>query len=81
MTITLTSEQQRSLEAEVAAGRFESVEEAVRLAVENLLPADTRDLGWAKPLLDEARASLGRGEGMTLDEFNAHVENRLKDLD
>jgi len=78
MTITLTREQEERLEAEVAAGRFASVEEAVRLAVADFLqPLDTADLSWAKPYLDEARAQAARGETVTLDEFNAHVEKRL----
>jgi antitoxin ParD1/3/4 len=80
MTITLTPEQQKWLEAEVAAGRIPSVEEAVRLAVDHLLmPVDTDDLSWAKPYLDEARAQVARGEYVTLEEFNAHVEKRLKE--
>ena len=82
MTITLTSEQQERLEAAVAAGQFASVEEAVQYAVDNLVltAADLDDLSWAKPLLDEARASLARGEGLSLEEFNAHVEKRLESL-
>lgn len=80
MTITLTPEQQKRLEAEVAAGRFGSVEEAVRIAVAYFLePIDTTDLSWAKPHLDEARARIARGEYITLDEFNAHVEKSLKE--
>jgi len=80
MTITLTPKQQKRLEAEVAAGRFTSVEEAVRLAVADFLaPVNTTDLSWAKPLLDEARAEIARGEHITLDEFNAHVEKRLRE--
>ena len=37
MTITLTPEQQEWLEAEVAAGHFSSVEEAVQFAVAELM--------------------------------------------
>ncbi len=81
MTITLTPEQQKWLEAEVAAGRFMSVEEAVRLAVaEFMLPIDTSDLDWVRPYLDEARAEIARGEYVTLEEFNAHANERLKAL-
>jgi Arc/MetJ-type ribon-helix-helix transcriptional regulator len=80
MTITLTPAQQKWLEAEVAAGRYASVEEAVRAAVDALMPPELRDLSWTKPYLDEARASLARGEGVTLEEFNAQVEKRLKEL-
>ncbi|MEJ0078554.1 MAG: hypothetical protein WDO17_24560 [Alphaproteobacteria bacterium] len=81
MTITLTPKQQAWLEAEVAAGHFDSVEEAVQIAVAELMrPVDTTDLSWAKPYIDEARASLARGEFVTLDEFNAHVDEKLKTL-
>ena len=64
MTITLTPEQQKRLEAAVAAGQFASVEEAVRWAVDHFVvtDADLGDLSWAKPYLDEARESLARGE-------------------
>ena len=80
MTITLTPEQQARLEAEVAAGRFASIEEAVRLAVADfLMPLDTSDLLWAKPYLDEARAEIARGEHVTLDEFNARIDKRLNE--
>ncbi len=81
MTITLTPEQQKWLEAEVAAGRFVSVEEAVRQAVaEFMLSIDTSDLDWAKPYLDEARAEIARGEYATHDEFERELADRIKSL-
>ena len=83
MTITLTPEQQKRLEAAVAAGQFASVEEAVRFAVDHFVLTDTdlADLSWAKPYLDEARESLARGESVSLEEFNAHVEKHLEKLE
>ena len=81
MTITLTPEQQKRLEAEVAAGRFASVEEAVRIAVATFLaPIDTTDLSWAKPYLDAARAELARGEYVTHEEFKREFAERIKAL-
>jgi Arc/MetJ-type ribon-helix-helix transcriptional regulator len=81
MTITLTPKQQAWLEAEVAAGHFASVEEAVQLAVAELMrPIDTGDLSWAKPYVDAGRAQIERGETMSLEEFNAHVDEKLKPL-
>ena len=82
MTITLTPEQQKRLEAAVAAGQFASVEEAVRLAVDRLMldEAEHGDLSWVKPYLDEARAEIARGETISLEEFNAHAEERLSKL-
>jgi Arc/MetJ-type ribon-helix-helix transcriptional regulator len=79
MTITLTPKQQAWLEAEVAAGHFASIEEAVQIAIAELMrPIDTRDLSWAKPYIDEARASLARGEGIPADQVFAEIDERLK---
>jgi Arc/MetJ-type ribon-helix-helix transcriptional regulator len=78
MTITLTNDQQKRLEREVAEGRFTSVEDAVRAAVENLLPVDTSDLAWAKPFLDEARASLAEGESHKIEDVFAESDVWLK---
>ena len=75
MTITLTPEQQKWLEAEVAAGHFASVEEAVQVAIAELMRPD--DL-WAKPYIDVARASLARGEGIPAEQVFAEVDKRLK---
>lgn len=78
MTITLKHDQQKLLEREVAAGRFTSVEDAVRAAVDNLLPADASDLAWTKPLLDEARVSLARGESLSVEDVFAESDSWLK---
>jgi Arc/MetJ-type ribon-helix-helix transcriptional regulator len=78
MTITLTPAQQKRLEGEVAAGRYASVEEAVGAAVDALMPLALRDLSWAKPYLDEARASLARGEGVSAEEAFAETDAWLK---
>jgi antitoxin ParD1/3/4 len=60
MTITLPREQQEWLEAQVRAGFYDSVEEAVASIVGEHMHLDVDDLAWAKPLVDEARASLDR---------------------
>ncbi len=78
MTITLTPEQQKRLEAAVAAGQFASVEEAVRFAVDQLVVDDLGDLSWAKPYLDEARAQIARGESHSLEEVFAETDAWLK---
>jgi Arc/MetJ-type ribon-helix-helix transcriptional regulator len=81
MTITLTPEQQQRLEAEVAAGRFASVEDAVRLAVAEFLSlVDKNDLSWAKPYLDEARAQFDRGEYVEYDDVKRELAERVKSL-
>jgi hypothetical protein len=72
MTITLAPEQQTWLEAEVAAGHYVSVEEAVRLAVaELMIPIDTTDLilGEAVILTRRALPLLGARELMPSRSF------------
>lgn len=68
MSIQLSPEQQRWLEAQVAAGHFSSLEEAVTVAIADLMAIAEDDLDWAKPLVDEAIASVERGEGIPADE-------------
>jgi hypothetical protein len=69
MSITLTPEQQRWLEGQVAAGHFPSVEDAVRMAVADFKAINTDDLTWAKPYVDEARESVARGEVVSGDDL------------
>jgi Arc/MetJ-type ribon-helix-helix transcriptional regulator len=78
MGAILTTEQQKWLEAEVAAGHFPSVEDAVRIAVADMKAASTADLGWVKPYLDEARAAASRGATITLAEHRARMAQRLQ---
>ncbi len=80
MTITLTPEQLQRLQQLVAEGRFESVDEAVRLAVADLMAADSDDLVWAKPLVDAARASLASGEGIPADSVRTELNSYLKSI-
>jgi hypothetical protein len=42
---------------------------------------DADDLAWARPPVDEARASVARGEGMTLAEYQARMTERFGKLD
>jgi antitoxin ParD1/3/4 len=78
MTITLTPEQLKWIEQQVASGKFGSVEDAVRLAVADLMAVDAGDLAWAKPLVDEARASIARGEGTAAKAVKAEFDAYLK---
>ena len=80
MTFTLTPEQEQRLEAEVAAGRFESIEQAVRMAIDHFVPPDIGDLSWAKPYIDVARAQIERGEFVTHEEFKREIAERIKSL-
>jgi Arc/MetJ-type ribon-helix-helix transcriptional regulator len=69
MSITLTPEQQRWLEGEVAADHFPSVEDAVRMAVAVFKPINTDDLSGAKRHVEEARESVARGEIISGEDF------------
>jgi antitoxin ParD1/3/4 len=81
--IELTPEQVRWLEAEVAAGRFASVEDGVRMAVAEMMIGsidEADDLDWAKPLVDEAIAEIERGESLPLDQVRAELDAYLKSI-
>ncbi|HEY4168754.1 MAG TPA: hypothetical protein VGM96_18350 [Reyranella sp.] len=76
MTIQLSPEQQRWLEAQVEVGHFASLDQAIAVAVANLLATED-DLEWAKPLVDEAAAELDRGEGVPGNEALARIRRVL----
>jgi antitoxin ParD1/3/4 len=80
MSITLTSDQEARLSALVISGHFASIEEAARALLDERLAElgriDDDDMAWAKPLVDEARAAVARGEVMTLEEHRARNAER-----
>jgi antitoxin ParD1/3/4 len=80
MNISLPREQQEWLEAEVAAGHFSSVDEALAVAVAELMSLHDDDLAWAKPYVDEARAEAERGETISGDEFLKWLDERTESL-
>ena len=69
MNISLPSDQRAWLEAEVAAGHFTSVDEAVAAAVASLMDLEADDLAWAKPQVDEARASVAKGNVVSGEDY------------
>jgi antitoxin ParD1/3/4 len=84
MSITLTPDQEARLAMLVAAGDFATVEEAARALLDQKL-ADlesdqTDDLGWAKPLVDEARTAVERGDVITLEEHRTRTRQLLAKL-
>ena len=81
MPITLTPEPIQWLETEVAIGRFGSLEDGVRVAVDELMqprnePDD--DLMWAMPLVDEAIAEIDQGQGIGWDDAKKSLDAMLK---
>ncbi len=80
MKITLPTEQQKWLEAQVAAGSFASIDEALAVAVADLMAIQNDDLAWAKPYVDQARASVARGDLLSGEEFFKRLNLRLETL-
>jgi Arc/MetJ-type ribon-helix-helix transcriptional regulator len=74
MTVQLSPEQQRWLEAQVEAGHFASIEQAVALAVADLMAMADDDLEWAKPLIDAGLADVNHGQVIPGDEAIADLE-------
>lgn len=80
MKIDFNSDQIKWLDKQVAAGAYGSIEEAVRAAVSELMLINEDDLEWAKPLVDEAKAAIARGEGMSSADAQAETEAYLRSL-
>ena len=80
MNISLPKEQLEWLEAEVAAGHFSSIDEAVTIAVAELKALQVDNLAWAQPYVEEARAEVARGETIQGDEFLKWLRERTDSL-
>ncbi len=80
MKIILPPEQQEWLEAEVAAGHFTSIDEALAVAVADLMAIHNDDLAWAKPYVDQARASVARGDVFSGEEYFRRLNAKLGSL-
>ena len=80
MNITLSPEQQKWLETEVAAGHFDSIDDAVAAAVAELMSLSGDDLAWARPDVEQARASVARGNVISGDEFFKRLVRKLETL-
>jgi antitoxin ParD1/3/4 len=80
MNIRLPPDQQAWLEAQVAAGRFNSVDDAVAVAIADLMAIGGDDLAWAKPYVDQARAAAAQGEVVSVDEAIADIDAHIAKL-
>lgn len=80
MNITLPPNQRKWLEAEVAAGRFESLEEALAIAVSGLMELEADDLAWAKPQVDRARAGFAEGDVSAGDAYLQRLDDKIAKL-
>ena len=81
IVVKLSAAKQRLLDAEVAAGRFASIEAALEVALDNLLPGDENDLDWTKPYLEEARAGAVQGDTRTVDDARAALVERIRAIE
>ena len=82
MRIDLKPQIEALLEAQVAAGHFATIEDAITAAVLGV-PIEEDKLGslaWARPLLDEADAAIAKGETFGEDETYADLEKRFGKL-
>ena len=79
MTIHLTADHEQWLSQQVAEGRFASVDEAVAQAIEALRLEDDDD-EWVRPYLEEAEASIARGEEIPGEEVIARMKARMTTL-
>ena len=75
MDMQLPPDVQDWIDQRVRAGAFKTPAEAIAFAVRHVTSPD-EDLSWVKPLLDEARAEIARGEGISLEEFRARMRAR-----
>ncbi len=79
MHIELSPRIEALLHAQVAAGHFTSIEEAVTAAVLGMPLSDDKlgDLAWAKPLIDEADVAIAENRTSSDPETYADLERRF----
>ena len=80
MNVVLPPEQMEWLRAEVAAGHYASIDEALSVAVAELMAARVSDLAWAEPFVKRARESFARGDVISADEFLQRVSRKIETL-
>jgi hypothetical protein len=82
MRIELKPRIEALLKAQVAAGHYASVEDALTAAVLGASPNDDKlgDLSWARPYLDEADAAIAAGQTHDEEETFADLESRFGKL-
>jgi predicted transcriptional regulator len=80
MNIRLKPDTEEWLKAQVAEGRFESIEQAVELLLEDSRLSQevlgATDLSWAKPYIEEGLAALEAGEVVPAEEVYAERRAR-----
>ncbi len=77
MNVKLPPEQQKWVEGQVAAGHFASIDDALSAAVADVMAIHRDDLAWAKPYVEQARASVARGNVMPGEEYFRRLDGKL----
>lgn len=79
MTIHLRPDLAAILEKQVAAGHFDTVEEALEAAILGLEidTASDEDLSWVKPLIEEAEREITAGKSSPAEHVWSRLEERL----
>lgn len=82
MNIRLKPDTEEWLKAQVAEGRFESIEDAVEalVAEDRITQAelDATDLSWAKPYIEESLAALKAGDVFPAEEVHKELLALIK---
>jgi antitoxin ParD1/3/4 len=81
MGIVLKPEQQEFIQQQVALGRFRSEDEVLARALQLLAEVSQEYEDWVDEVrvkVDEAQASLDRGEGIPLDVAMAQLQEKLR---
>lgn len=68
------------LKAQVDAGHFASIDDAIDAAVLGLIDMNEGDLSWAKPLLDEADRDIEAGRTLSEEEAFSGLERKYGKL-
>lgn len=80
MNSTFSAEQERWLKKRIANGEFHYVDDAIRQLIADRMIVDDAGMAWAKPLVNEARAAIARGDLSSLEEAERDIDRTLATL-
>ena len=80
MNVKLPPEQQKWLESQVTAGHFSSIDDALSAAVADVMAIHRDDFEWARPYIEQARASVARGNAVSGEEYFKRLDGKLAAL-
>ena len=80
MNIKLPPHQERWLNARVADGEFASPEADVRQMIAERMALESAEFAWARPVVDDVRAGIARGEFVSPEEAMADIDAVIESL-